>query len=291
MRIISLLPAATEIVCALGLEDQLVGVSHACKLPGSADEVPRLTRWRGAEGATAGEVDASVRQMLAAGAGVYEFDAPLFRLLEPDLVLTQSLCNVCAVDGGAIQEAATYAGTQVWEWSPRGLADILAGIIELAELCGVRQAGVALAGNMRAQLERLRRRHASGNRPRVAFLEWLDPLFCAGHWIPELVAIAGGENVLGRAGERSRQIEFQELAEADPDVVIACCCGWPPERTRAALATLGADPRWQGLRAVPSGRVHVVDAETSFTCPGTSIVTAVEQLAKLISITEGEPGR
>lgn len=283
MRIVSLLPAATEIVCALGLEQNLVGLSHACPRTGSLAELPRITRWRGPENGTAEEIDAAVTRMARAGEPLFEFDTGLLMELRPDVVLSQSLCNVCAIDESAIRNMVDQLGSRMWEWSPRTVDDVLNGIVELARICDRADAGEELAAAIRCRLFNVR--YLTGliaEPPRVVFLEWLAPLYCAGHWIPELIEFAGATDVLGRAGKRSQRIAFEDLEAADPDVIVVGCCGWNAERTEETLAQILSAPRWQELRAVQRGRVHVVDAENCYTAPGPSIADAVEELAKVI---------
>lgn len=283
MKIVSLFPAATEIVCALGLEQNLVGVSHACPRTGTLADLPRLTAWRGPEDGTAEEIDAAVTQMARAGEPLFEFDAGLLMQLRPDIVLSQSLCDVCAIDESAIRKMVFRLGSRMWEWSHRSVDDILNGIVELARICDRADAGEELAAAIRCRLFNVR--YLTGliaEPPRVVFLEWLAPLYSAGHWIPELIEFAGATDVLGRAGKRSQRIAFEDLEAADPDVIVVGCCGWTAARTEETLEQVLAAPRWQELRAVKAGRVHVVDAENCYTAPGPSIADAVEQLAKVI---------
>jgi iron complex transport system substrate-binding protein len=286
VRIVSLFPAATEIVVELGLANLLVGISHACPRLAELADVPRLSRFRGPDNATAGEIDRAVRQMVEAGEPLYEFDRELFLSLQPDIVLIQSLCHVCAIDENSLATLMASSGAEVWESSPRTVAEILQGVESLGTVLGCRPKAEALAASVSQRLEGVKVESAQHPMKRVAFLEWLDPLFAAGHWIPELVQIAGGHDLLGTIGERSLPIEFNDLAEADPELIVIGCCGWSAERTASELEKHLVFEDWQSLRAVKSGRIHVVDAESRFTSPGISIADAAEELANLFHSTD-----
>jgi iron complex transport system substrate-binding protein len=279
VRIVSLFPAATEIVAELGLGDQLVGISHACPRLPQLLEVPRLSTFRGSEDLSAGEIDRAVRRMVEAGESLYEFDRELFVSLQPDIVLIQSLCHVCAIDENALAKLIASSGAEVWVSSPKTVAEILQGVESLGEVLEYRDRATELADSISQRLEVLREKVANLEPCRVVFLEWLDPLFAAGHWIPELVQIAGGHDLLGTEGERSRPIEFNDLAKADPEVIVIGCCGWSAERAASELEKHLVRDDLQSLRAVKSGRIHVVDAESRFTSPGISIAAAAEELA------------
>lgn len=282
MRIVSLFPAATEIVCALGLADKLVGISHACPQSEELASLPRLTRWRGPVDGSPEEIDAAVSCFLRADEPLYELDADRFIRLRPTIVLSQSLCDACAINESTLRRSIRSVGARVWEWAPRSIADILSGITELGELCQCSHAGEELALAVRCQLFNVNYLTSLiGDPVKVVFLEWLAPLYAAGHWIPELVELAGGVDMLGVPGKRSTRISFEQLASADPEVIIFGCCGWSAERTWDVLSPLLVAPRWQELRAVQKRRVHVVDAVTCFTAPSPSIADAVELLAKL----------
>jgi iron complex transport system substrate-binding protein len=285
VRIVSLFPAATEIVAELGLGDQLVGISHACPRLPQLLEVPRLSKFRGSEDGSAGEIDRAVRRMVEAGESLYEFDRELFVSLQPDIVLIQSLCHVCAIDENALAKLIASSGAEVWVSSPKTVAEIINGVESLGDVLECRDRATALADSISQRLEVVRERVANLEPCRVVFLEWLDPLFAAGHWIPELVQIAGGHDLLGTIGERSRPIEFNDLAEADPETIIVGCCGRSAERTASELEKLLIREDWQSLRAVKSGKIHVVDAESRFTSPGISIADAYEELTTLFHPT------
>jgi iron complex transport system substrate-binding protein len=285
VRIVSLYPAATEIAVELGLIKHLVGISHACPRLDELSHVPRLSRFRGPDDATAGEIDRAVRQMVEAGEPLYEFDRQRFLSLKPDVVLVQSLCHVCAIDESSLTRLVASTGAEVWESSPRTVAEILQGVESLGDVLGCRDRAAALADSVSQRLQVIRERVANLEPRRVVFLEWLDPLFAAGHWIPELVQIAGGHDLLGTVGDRSCLIKLAALAEADPEVIVVGCCGWPAERTASELGNLLNRREWQMLSAVKAGRLHIVDAESRFTSPGISIAAAAEELAELLHLT------
>ncbi|GIW77438.1 MAG: cobalamin-binding protein [Phycisphaerae bacterium] len=284
MRIVSLLPAATAIVESLGRAADLVGVSHACKPSDSS--LPRLTSSRVPLYLSATETDAQVKELLRRGEPLFKLDESLLGSLEPDVVLSQSLCNVCAIDGNHLSRIVKERGreTRLFEWSATTLSEVMSGIEQIGQVIGVTDAGRALADSMRERLWSIRQKtRLIPHRPRVVFLEWLNPLFCAGHWIPELVEIAGGVELLGQAGRYSRQISANQLVAADPDWIIACCCGRTKVQTSEELQRLENEMWWQSLRAVRSGRVHVVDAEKAFTMPAPQLVDDCQLLADLFA--------
>lgn len=282
MRIASLLPAATQIVEDLGRSDDLVAVSHSCR-PSKAN-LPQMTRSRVPLNLDAAETDARVKELLRRGEPLFELDEDLLLSLAPDILLSQSLCNVCAIDGSALAAVVQRLGgkTKLFEWSPTTLGDVMSGITQIGERINAPGAGSALTNQMRQHLSVIELDATmNGLHPSVVFLEWLDPLFCAGHWIPELVQTAGGRELLGRPGGRSREISPAELIAADPDVIIACCCGWSADRTQSELHRLASSAWWQKLRAVRLRHVCVIDAESAFTMPGPGLADDCQRLAGL----------
>lgn len=283
MRIVSLLPAATRIVEDLGGGAELVAVSHACRPARKA--LPRLTRSRVPENLDAAETDAAVRRLVQAGTPLFELDEATLVSLRPDVVLTQSLCQVCAYDGRSLagRLRSDCPGTHVVQWSPATLDEVVGGIGLIAEAIGRPDEGAMVARRMRSQLFNLCLESAlSGPAVTVVFIEWLEPLFCAGHWIPELIHLAGGRELLGRAGQRSMPVTPQQLLAADPDVLLVGCCGWPAERSRASLERLHTQSWWRDLRAVRSHRVYVLDAEQSLTQPDTGLVDACRRMSAVL---------
>jgi iron complex transport system substrate-binding protein len=286
MRIVSLLPGATEIVCALGLSDALVGVSHECDYPPEVRLRPVVTRSRLPSGLTSGEIDAAVRAMATADAhSLYYLDRDLLAELAPDLLLTQQLCGVCAIAEDDVR--ATVAGLpnlpRILSLDGMTLEGVFADITALGGAAHVPVAARLLLHRLRARVERVRAsvEHCS-TRPRVAFLEWLDPLFCAGHWTPELIALAGGIDPIGCAGEPSRRIEWQEVSVAAPDVLFIACCGYDEARARQDLPLATALPDYDELPCALTGRVHVLDGNAYFSRPGPRLVDGLELLATLL---------
>lgn len=286
MRIVSLLPAATEIVGVLGQLDGLVGVSHECDYPPEVNAKPRVTHCPIHEaGLSSAEIDRWVRETLASTGTLYSLDEPLLRRLEPDIILTQRLCDVCAVGFGSVQAfAATLPNhPQVVNLEPSSLADIFENVRSVGRVLGVSEradaAVAALAGRVGAVQARLA--HVA-DRPRCFLMEWIDPPFCSGHWGPELVALAGGTDPLGRLGEDSTRIRWESVLDAQPDVIVLACCGHRPQRTISDLPILRAYPGWDRLPAVRQGRVYVVDGSAYFSRPGPRIVDSLEILAEVI---------
>ena len=282
MRIVSLLPSATEIVCALGFQDQLVGVTHECDYPPGVERLPRVTRTRVPDHATSREIDRLVRSRPDARIALYTLDEPLLRSLDPDLIVTQALCDVCAVAEDEVRAAACALPGEcaVVDLTPRTLDGVLDAIRQVAAAVGVEDRADRVVGALASRTEAVAARSATlAHRPRVALLEWLDPPFSCGHWSPELVHLAGGVEMLGRAGEPSRTLDWREILAQAPDVVVAACCGFGVERTLADLPALEAAPGWANVPAAVSGRVYVVDGSHYFSRPGPRLVDSLEILA------------
>ena len=282
MRIVTLTPSATELVCQLGLKDQLVGVSHECDFPESIRGLPRLTRSQIPLAASSGEIDELVRDRVSANQSLYALDIPLLERLKPDLLVTQSLCDVCAVAESDVAVAVHRLAERpkVVNLAPTRLADLYENLQSVADAAQVSQSA-------REPIESLKRRVAAvsnrseqvAQRPRVLFLEWIDPLFCAGHWSPELVHLAGGVEGIGRAGQRSRTIAWEEVVTFDPDVLVIACCGFDTNRNLEELLILRRHPGFADLRCVRSGRVYIADGNAYFNRPGPRLVDSLEILA------------
>lgn len=280
MRIVSLLPSATEIVCALGLEERLVGVTHECDYPPSVQRLPRVTRTLIPADAASSEIDRLVSEQLKTTKALYQLDVPLLKELRPDVIVTQSLCDVCAVAPNEVQAALVQlpGSPRVVNLEPRSLDGLFDAIRQVASAVGV--SGHATIQRLQNRVEAVATRSAGlAERPRVAFLEWLDPPFSCGHWNPELVRIAGGIEGLGREGQPSRRLRWEEVSAWRPDVVCIACCGFTVERTLQDLAGVHAIAGWQELPAVRSGRVYVADGSHYFNRPGPRLVESLELLA------------
>ena len=285
-RIVSLLPAATEIADALGLMEQVVGVSHACDFPVEANKRPRVTHCPvHGRGLTSAEIDQWVKRSLRENGTIYTIDEPLMRKLRPDIVLTQKLCDVCAVGYGTVARlAGTLPGPPaVVNLEPTSLADIFDDIRHVADACGVKDRAEKLIGQLSRRVENVRQRAAQiSHRPRCFLMEWIDPPFCSGHWGPELVEIAGGFDSLGRKHQPSVQIEWQQVLEARPEVIVLALCGYDIARAERDYELLRRLPGFDSLPAAQNGRIHLLNASAYFARPGPRIVDSVEVLAGIL---------
>lgn len=285
-RIVSLLPAATEIADALGLMEQVVGVSHECDFPAEANKRPRVTHCPvHGRGLTSAEIDQWVKRSLRENGTIYTIDEPLMRKLRPDIVLTQKLCDVCAVGYGTVARlAGTLPGPPaVVNLEPTSPADIFDDIRHVADACGVKDRAEKLIGQLSRRVENVRQRAAQiSHRPRCFLMEWIDPPFCSGHWGPELVEIAGGFDSLGRKHQPSVQIEWQQVLEARPEVIVLALCGYDIARAERDYELLRRLPGFDSLPAAQNGRIHLVNASAYFARPGPRIVDSVEVLAGIL---------
>jgi iron complex transport system substrate-binding protein len=285
-RIVSLLPAATEVAAALGLMDQVVGVSHECDFPKEANERPRVTRCavHGAELASR-DVDEWVRRALHQNGSIYTIDELLLRKLQPDLILTQKLCDVCAIGYGTVAKLAqTLPGPpRVVNLEPTSLADIFDDIRRVADSCEVRERAEKLIVNLSERVEKVRKRAATiAKRPRCFLMEWVDPPFCSGHWGPELVQIAGGDDPLGRKHRPSAQIDWQQVLDASPEIIVLALCGYDVARARHDYELLERFPGFCSIPAAQTGEIYIVNASAYFARPGPRIVDSLEILAGIL---------
>jgi len=284
MRIVSLLPSATEIVCTLGLTDSLVGISHDCDYPPEISGKAVLSEAIVTSDLPSGVIDATIRGHVHKGKSVYHLDERQLTSLKPDLILTQELCAVCAPSYTLVRQAARLldAQTRLVSLEPENLGGILDNILLVGDLTGRAAEAAALVDQLRGRIERVRQAVTGRPRPRVVCIEWLDPLFVAGHWVPEMVALAGGVDVLGRVGEPSFVVPWQAIIEAEPDVIVVMPCGFTVPRTRQEVHLLTARRGWSDVRAVHAGQVYLTDASAYFNRPGPRIVTGVEILARIL---------
>ena len=279
MRIVSLLPSTTEILFAIGAGDDVVGVTFECDFPAEARSRTIVSTSAMPEGLTAAEIDAFVVRAMAAGEDLYRLDEGALAGLDADLVVTQDLCAVCAVDVSVVDDALAHLGctADVLTIDPHTLDEVFGSIETLGAATGRLEAARALVAAQRARLDAVATRVAGRPRPRVLLLEWTDPPFAPGHWIPEMVALAGGDPVLGTAGEKSRRVTWEQVHRAVPDVVVVAPCGYDLD----GATTLAEDLVGRGL--LPAGvPVHAVDANASWARPGTRLVDGVEELAGLL---------
>ena len=285
-RIVSLLPAATEIAAALGLLDEIVGVSHECDFPIEANERPRITHCPVHNtGLTSYEVDQWVRGALHDTGSIYTIDESLLRKLRPDVILTQKLCDVCAVGYGTVAKLAqTLPGPpRVVNLEPTSLVDIFDDIRRVADACDVRERAETLIVNLSERVENVRKRSARiAHRPRCFLMEWVDPPFCSGHWGPELVEIAGGHDPLGRKHQPSAQIDWQQVVNANPDIVVLALCGYDIDRARRDYELLRRFPGFDSVPAAHTNEIYVVNASAYFARPGPRIVDSLEILAAIL---------
>jgi iron complex transport system substrate-binding protein len=278
MRIASLVPSATELLFALDLGDSVVAVTHECDYPPGVEQLPHLTRSVIPEGLSPAEVDAAVRERTGRGEALYELDEETLRELDVDLIVTQAVCEVCAVSFEDVRAIAERLPTEppVISLDPGTLGEVLADVPRLAEAAGAEAAGERLAEEAGARIEAVERAVEGAPRPRVAALEWLDPLYIGGHWVPQMIELAGGEDVLGLPGERSRTADWAEVEAAAPEVVLAMPCGYYVEQ--AAAETVRHGERLAALGA----RVVAVDAAAYFSRPGPRLVEGIELLGHLL---------
>jgi iron complex transport system substrate-binding protein len=282
----SLLPSTTEIVCALGCRERLVGRSHECDFPPEVAALPALTRPKLDASAPSRAIDERVKSLVRDGLSVYHVDAEKLRELRPDLVLTQDQCEVCAASLGDVEEAlATWTGARprVLSLDPKTLGDVWGDLVRVSEALGVPERGRSLCEELATQVDRVTEQtQRVRRRPSLACIEWIDPLMAAGNWVPELVTLAGGHDLFGESGSASPWIDLASLAAADPDVILALPCGFDLARTRAELPALARQPGWQALRAVREGRVFVADGNQYFNRPGPRLADSLEILAEIL---------
>jgi iron complex transport system substrate-binding protein len=279
MRIVSLVPSATEMLFALGLGPDLIAVTHECDYPPPARELPRITRDVLPPGLTAAQIDAAVKERTLAGESIYELDAEALHDLRPDLIVTQALCSVCAVSYDDVRAIAEEIDTQplVISLDPHTVGEVLGDARTLAQATDSKDAAVELVSDASARIDRVRLAVRGAERPRVAALEWLDPPFAAGHWTPQLIEYAGGRDVLGFAGEPSEQRMWEEVAASQPDIVIVMPCGYDAE-----IAHREAEMHRDELAALGAGVVVAVNASAYFSRPGPRIVDGLELLAHIL---------
>jgi iron complex transport system substrate-binding protein len=293
-RIVSLLPSATEIVCALGLADSLVGVTHECDYPAEIVGKPVLTASRISHRTmTSAEIDHAVRTQLDGHGSIYDLDEKLLRELEPDLILTQELCDVCAVSYKTVEQAARMfdAGVRVVSLEPNTIEDIFANIRSVGSLAGRDAEAVRLVAELSTRLDALALALTEvRTRPRTLLLEWLEPPFLPGHWVPEQIAFAGGDASFGRAGKDSTTTSAEELRAYDPEKIVLAPCGYYKEDTLRALASARLPEGWHELSAVKANEVWAVDATSYFSRPGPRVVRGAEILARVLHPdTHGAP--
>ncbi len=285
LRIVSLLPSATEIVAALGKIDCLVGRSHECDSPSEVERLPICCRPRIDISRSGSEIDRQVKDCVREGTSIFEVDADQLRALRPSVIITQTQCDVCAVTPEDIEAALTRdgeSGPSLIDLRPQRLEHLFSDIHTVAIALQIIEHGHNVVISLRSQFETLRHKASQQRRrPTVVCIEWLQPLMVAGNWVPELVELAGGKNIGAEPGQHSPWFDWQQLLDANPEVIVLMPCGWNIARTRAESAVLTNDPRWQQLLAVRTGKVFVTDGHQFFNRPGPRLLESAEILAEM----------
>ncbi|MBA2485535.1 MAG: cobalamin-binding protein [Nitrospira sp.] len=285
MRICSLVPGATEVVAALGLQQDLVGISHECDYPPDLAQIPVMVRPRvDSHRLSSAQIDEQVGTLLSGGTALYELDEPQLMAAHPDVLIAQDLCDVCAVTPSQLERVIRTLSPppRMLTLNPHRLEDVLRDIETLGVALGQERAGRQLTTELRRRLDAVRTRLSSETlHPKVACLEWLSPLYTAGHWVPDMVEAAGAIDALATAGTASRKVNWDTLFASAPDVVVLMPCGFTIQRTRAELAAVTEHPQWKSLPAVRRGAVYLVDALSHFSRPGPRLIEGVEQMAAI----------
>lgn len=285
-RIVSFLPAATEMIYALGLGERLIGVTHECDYPQEARRKPVVVRTVLPNGLTQREIDEAVSARLKQGQSLYEADAEALMRIEPDLIITQDLCSVCAPSGNEISQLLKVLPNkpQILWLTPKNLDGVFDNLREIGNATGRTVKAESLIAGLRRQLEHISKSAAAdGTCPRVFCMEWLDPVYCSGHWVPEMVHWAGGIDALARAGSESVRIAWRDVLEYAPELIVVAPCGFNLERAaQTAEELLPAFPGWRDVPAVRSSRVFAVDANSYFARPGPRVIDGTRLLAHLI---------
>jgi iron complex transport system substrate-binding protein len=285
MRIVSLLPSATEFVCELGLGDQLIGVTHECDYPPFVRMLPKVTQTLIPHDASSRDIDSLVRERLKTQRALYTLDLPTLEQLRPELIVTQALCDVCAVAESEVTAAACRlpGWPKVVNLEPMRLAEVFECLRLVGDAAAVPSRAREAFARLQARVDAVESRTCGITaRPRVVLLEWIDPPFCSGHWSPELVRLAGGIELVGREGKPSRTTAWNDIVDANPEVLVIACCGFSAERTRQDLPILAAYPGFDSLACVRAGRVYLVDGNAYFSRPGPRLVDSLEILAHVL---------
>ena len=285
MRIVSLLPSGTEIVFALGLEREIVGVSHECDFPPQARNKPVVIHSRLPHDAPSAEIDRLVRECVSRGESLYCVDVEKLEELHPDLIITQDLCHVCAASPDDLATALTRFDRcpEVLCLNPRDLGDVWRDILLVGEVTSSEPQAEYLLDQIGQRQGTLGRQLDFGlRRPRVAFLEWLEPLYVGGHWVPEMIGNAGGEDVFGSVGKPSFRVHLQDVVEAQPEVLLIAPCGYTAKASRAEYEALDLPGQWDTIPAVQNNRVYALEASSYFSRPGPRLVSGIEILAKIL---------
>lgn len=285
-RIISLIPSATEIVAALGFEANLVGRSHECDFPHRVKDLPVVTEPKFHPGGSSRDIDNAVKDILKNALSVYRVHENILQALQPHLIVTQSHCEVCAVNFTDVEQAVCQVlgegAAQIVSLEPNKLDDVWADFLKVAQALDVPERGQALVADVQRSMKSIAEKTATlANKPRVACIEWIDPLMAAGNWMPELVEMAGGINLFGETGHHSPWMTFDSIAAADPDIIVVLPCGFSIPRAIEDMPALTLLPAWSNLKAVQSGQVYITDGHHFFNRPGPRLVDSLEILAEI----------
>jgi iron complex transport system substrate-binding protein len=292
MRIVSLLPSATEILFALGLGDDVVGVSHECDFPAEARDKRVVIHSRIPKDAPPAEIDRLVRDYVSRGESVYAVDADALQELAPDLIVTQDLCHVCAASPDDLAAALRrfYQCPEVLRLNPHRLDDVWNDILSVGKATGREEVARDLVGQIHKRVEQIEKALGttdfnSSSRSRVAFLEWLEPFYVGGHWVPEMIERAGGMDVFGTTGSASFRVKLEEIVAAAPDVLFISPCGYSAHQARQEYESMAFPQSWHDIPAVRNGRVFALEANSYFSRPGPRLITGLEALAKAFHLT------
>ncbi len=285
-RIVSLIPSATEIVAALGFESDLVGRSHECDYPSAVTDLPALTAPKFDVSGSSQEIDERVKAVVRDALSVYRVDEQKLADLHPDIIITQAQCEVCAVSLSEVERVTREClnnSAQIVSLEPNQIADVLADILRVAKVLDAPERGAELTLKLQLRMDDIAHRAADlPSKPTVACVEWIDPIMAAGNWVPELVEMAGGVNLFGKAGVHSSWLSWDDLWAADPDVIAIMPCGFDIARSRAEMSALTTLPGWKTLRAIREGRVYITDGNQYFNRPGPRLAESLEILAEII---------
>jgi iron complex transport system substrate-binding protein len=286
-KIVSLLPAATEIICALGLEHQLVGRSHECDYPASISNLPVCSSAKFLPGSDSAEIDRQVKEILSESLSIYTIDRDLIKSLAPDVIITQAQCEVCAVSLKDVELALSDLldkECQIISLQPNGLDDVYRDIKMIADQLGVEKAGEELLELSEERINIIRHKlKFITEKPQVACIEWLSPLMIAGNWTPEIIEIGGGLPILTEAGKHSSYIDFQDIITADPDIILIMPCGFSIQRTLQEIGLLLDTPGWADLKAIRTQRVYIADGNQYFNRSGPRMTESIEIMAEIIN--------
>ena len=285
-RILSLIPSSTEIVCALGFENQLIGRSHECDFPSSVQKLSSCTAPKFKVEGTSAEIDQRVKSILKNALSVYQIDEKKLQQMQPDIIITQARCEVCAVSLKGVENAVcewVESRPQIVSLEPNQLSDIWKDFINIAEALGVKEQGHELVSQLQQRMNKIAQKTInSPQKPTVVCIEWIEPLMSAGNWMPELIEMGGGINLFGVAGEQSPWMTWEQLLEANPDVILVMPCGFNLARSKAEMSSLSQKPEWSQLNSVQNQQVYLTDGNQYFNRPGPRLVESLEIIAEIL---------